>query len=89
LSARLKCAFNLCLIYIIKVVCVKQYEKVQSAIALVNRKKCGLHPLIHTFIELNLAHNAVGGQINAVKKPPLTRPASRGFKAARMEHTSP
>ena len=33
---------------------------------------CRLHPLIHTFIKLNLAHNTVGGQVNAVKKPPLT-----------------
>jgi hypothetical protein len=36
--------------------------------------KCTLHPLIHTFIELNPAHNAVGGQVNVVKKPPLTSP---------------
>jgi len=29
---------------------------------------CGLHPLIHTFLKFNLAHNAVGGQVNAVEK---------------------
>jgi hypothetical protein len=29
---------------------------------------CGLHPLIHTPLEFNLAQNAVGGQFNAVGK---------------------
>jgi hypothetical protein len=32
-------------------------------------------PLILTLLKSNLAHNVVGGQVNAVKKPPLTRPS--------------
>jgi hypothetical protein len=34
------------------------------------KEECRLHPLIHTFIKFNLAHNAVGGQPNEVEKNP-------------------
>ena len=50
---------------------------------------CRLHPLIHTFIEFNLAHNAVGGQVNAVKKPPLTSPAPKASEGKKMGRVYP
>jgi len=49
-----------------------------------------LHPLIYTRVEFKLAQDIENRQaIVGIKKPPLTRTASRGFRAARMEHTSP
>jgi hypothetical protein len=51
---------------------------------------CELHPLIHTRLEFTLAQDIENRQgIVGIKKPPLTRTASKGFRAARMEHTSP
>lgn len=47
-------------------------------------------PLMHTLLEFTLAQDIENRQgIVGIKKPPLTRTASRGFRAARMEHTSP
>jgi hypothetical protein len=53
-------------------------------------EKWRLHPLIHTRLEFTLAQDIENRQgIVGIKKPPLTRTASKGFRAARMEHTSP
>ena len=56
--------------YLTEAVIVKQKHKFESAwrVAKTGGANCGLHPLIHTFIKFNLAHNAVGGQVNEVEK---------------------
>ncbi len=43
--------------------------------------KCGLHPLIHTRLEFNLAQYIVTCEatVGICKKPPLARTASRDF----------
>ena len=41
---------------------------------------CGLHPLIHTVLDFNLAQNTVGTQINAVEKVTPIDPMPMGVK---------
>jgi hypothetical protein len=72
--------------------CVKKNRNAEKwyALAKGGKVKCRLHPLIHTSLKFTLAQNIENRQaIVGIKKPPLTRTASKGFRAARIEHTPP
>jgi len=48
-----------------------------------------LHPLIHTRLDLNLAQNAVGGQINAVEKESPHQPVAKPMGATTRPWVNP